>query len=258
VPQAAELAGMLAEARHAVVLTGAGVSTESGIPDFRSAGGLWERHDPMEVASMATFLREPARFWAFHRPRIDMLRGVEPNPAHDAVAELERRGIVRVVITQNIDRLHLRAGSTRVIEVHGALDHGSCLSCGARVEMDELVARADAAEDGVPRCGCGFPMKSGVVLFGEALPAEAIDAAYEEAAQADLMLVIGSSLQVAPVSELPAVTRRAGGRLAVLTEGETPYDDVADFRSHARAGEVMAGVMAALDAPSGASTTPNR
>jgi NAD-dependent deacetylase len=200
-----DLAAALARAGHAVVLTGAGVSTESGIPDFRSADGLWERYDPMEVASMSTFLSEPQRFWSFHRPRIDMLAGAEPNAAHRAVA------------------------------------------CDARVSMDELVARADAADDGVPRCGCGFPLKSGVVLFGEALPGEAIEAAYAHAERADLMLVIGSSLLVAPVSELPRIVLERGGTLAILTESETPYDEAAQLRLRGRAAGQMTQTLAALD-----------
>jgi NAD-dependent deacetylase len=245
-----DLARALAASDYAVVLTGAGISTESGIPDFRSAGGLWERYDPMEVASISTFLSEPERFWSFHRPRIDLLSGVEPNPAHLAVAELERRGIVRAVITQNIDRLHSRAGSDP-IEVHGSLDGGVCLRCDARVDLDELVARADAADDGVPRCGCGFAMKSGVVLFGEALPAAAIDAAFAHAERADLMLVIGSSLLVAPVSGLPRVVLDNGGTLAILTESETPYDGAAHVRLHGRAGVELADALRALDALAG-------
>jgi NAD-dependent deacetylase len=243
-----DLARLLAEADHAVVLTGAGISTESGIPDFRSAGGVWEEHDPMEVASMPTFLTEPQRFWRFHRPRIEMLSEVEPNPAHAAVAELERRGIVRAVITQNIDRLHARAGSVDPIEIHGSLDRGVCLRCDARVSLDELVARADAADDGVPRCGCGFQMKSGVVLFGEQLPAEAIEAAYAHAERADVMLVIGSSLVVAPVSGLPGIVVDRGGALAILTQSETPYDDRADVRLYGPATVQMTETLAALDA----------
>jgi NAD-dependent deacetylase len=178
-----------------VVLTGAGISTESGIPDFRSAGGLWENYDPMKVASMTTFMDDPSLFWRFHRPRIDMLGSVQPNAAHQAVADLQRRGIVKALITQNIDRLHSRAGSDEVIEVHGSLDRGSCLRCTHTVSMDELCARADSADDGVPRCDCGFPLKSGVVLFGEQLPMEAIEAAYDAAERADVMLVIGSRLK---------------------------------------------------------------
>jgi NAD-dependent deacetylase len=245
---ARDLARLLAGARHAVVLTGAGISTESGIPDFRSAGGLWERYDPMEVASMSTFVSEPERFWRFHRPRIDMLSSVAPNAAHAAVAELERRGIVKALITQNIDRLHERAGSTGAIEVHGSLDRGACLRCGDEVGIDELVRRADAAADGVPRCTCGFQMKSGVVLFGEAMPVEAIEAAFAEAERADVMLVIGSSLLVAPVSSLPGVVLERGGRLAILTESETPYDEQAHVRLHGRAGAELTATLAELDA----------
>jgi NAD-dependent deacetylase len=244
---AQDLAALLAGSRAAMALTGAGISTESGIPDFRSAGGLWERYDPMEVASMATFMREPERFWRFHRPRIDMLSGVEPNAAHRAVAELQRRGIVRSLVTQNIDRLHTRAGSPDVIEVHGSIDSGECLECGGRQTLEEVVGRADAAPDGVPRCDCGFQLKTTVVLFGEALPEAAIDAAYEAAAAADVMLVVGSSLQVAPVSQLPAMVLRRGGRLAILTEGETPYDDLAHVRLHGRAGPELTATLELLD-----------
>ena len=243
-----DLAAALAASEYAVVLTGAGISTESGIPDFRSPGGVWEKFDPMEVGSLSTFISEPERFWSFHRPRIDMLADVQPNPAHLAVAELERRGIVRAVVTQNIDRLHAKAGSDP-IEVHGALDRGLCLRCQDAVSLDELVARADAAEDGVPRCSsCGFQLKSGVVLFGEPLPAAAIEAAYAEAARADLMLVIGSSLLVAPVSHLPGIVLDNGGTLAILTESETPYDGAAQVRLHGRAAAQMQEAVTALDA----------
>lgn len=244
----ADLARLLMGAEHAVVLTGAGVSTESGIPDFRSAGGVWEEFDPMEVASMPTFLTEPERFWRFHRPRIDMLSSVDPNPAHEALAELERRGLVKAVITQNIDRLHARAGTRELIEVHGSLDRGVCLRCDARISGDELVARADDAADGVPLCGCGFPLKSGVVLFGEALPADAIAAAYDHAERADVMLVVGSSLLVAPVSQLPGIVVGNGGALAILTESETPYDDDAGVRLHGRAAVQLVETIDAIDA----------
>lgn len=245
---AADLATLLAGAEHAVVLTGAGISTESGIPDFRSAGGLWETYDPMKVASMSTFTTDPALFWRFHRPRIDMLGAVGPNPAHLAVAELQRRGIVKTLITQNIDRLHSRAGSPEVVEVHGSLDKGSCLRCSQTVSMDELCARADAADDGVPRCNCGYQLKSGVVLFGEAMPIEAIEAAYDACERADVLLVIGSSLLVTPVSNLPSVVLARGGRLAIVTEGETPYDDRCAVRITDKAGPTMQAVLEALPA----------
>ncbi len=200
------------------------------------------------VASMSTFRRAPERFWAFHRPRIDMLTGVEPNATHRVLAELERRGVVKALITQNIDRLHTRAGSVRVIEVHGSLDRGACLRCDAEVAMDELLIRADAAADGVPRCtACGYQLKSGVVLFGEELPAAAIDAASGECGRADVLLVIGSSLLVHPVAGLPGLVLGRGGRLAILTESETPWDDRAAIRIHDRAGPAMTAVLQELD-----------
>jgi len=247
--QPVDLARMLAAAGHAVALTGAGISTESGIPDFRSENGVWNDVDPMEVASMATFLDEPERFWSFHRPRIDMLAGVDPNPAHHAVAKLQRRGVVNQLITQNIDRLHLRAGSEDAIEVHGSLDSGGCIRCGHEVDIDQLVAMADGAADGVPRCPpCGFQMKSGVILFGEGLPAEAMDRAYAAVEEADAMLVVGSSLQVTPVSRLPGMVLRRGGMLAILTEGATPYDDEAHVRLNGKAGEQLTEALVELEA----------
>jgi NAD-dependent deacetylase len=246
---AERVAALLRDSERAVVLTGAGVSVPSGIPDFRSPGtGLWENVDPMEVAHIDAWRRDPDRFWSFYGARFASLIDKEPNEAHLVIAELERRGLVRAVITQNIDRLHARAGSKELIEVHGSVDRGVCLRCDARVSGDELVARADAAEDGVPRCSaCGFQLKSGVVLFGEQLPADAIEAAFEQAARADVMLVIGSSLVVAPVSQLPGVTLDNGGTLAILTESETPWDDRASVRLHGRAGVQKAEVLAALD-----------
>ncbi len=230
-----------------MVLTGAGISTESGVPDFRSAGGLWEKYDPMVVGSMNTFISDPAQFWQFHRPRFDMVAAVEPNGAHTAVAELQRRGIAKAVITQNIDGLHRRAGSDELIEVHGSLSSGRCLRCDFRVSAQELLERADKTADGVPRCTCGFQLKSDVVLFGEMLPSEAIEVAFSHAATADVMLVIGSSLLVTPVSNLPGMVLQNGGRLAILTEGETPYDDDCTVRLHTKAAETMPQVLRILD-----------
>jgi len=249
-----DLARLLSEARHAVVLTGAGISTESGIPDFRSPGGLWEKYDPMVVGSMSTFMNDPAQFWEFHRPRFEVVDSVEPNAAHIAVAELERRGIVRAVITQNIDGLHRRAGTEDPIEIHGSLSGGRCLRCDHHVSRDELLARADAADDGVPRCNCGFQLKSHVVLFGEMLPSAALDATLHHATTADMLLVIGSSLLVSPVSDIPGMVLSNGGRIAILTEGDTPYDHRADVRIRSKAAETMPRVIEELDRMGGPST----
>ncbi len=217
----------------------------SGIPDFRTPGkGIWEKVDPMEVAHIDAFRRDPARFWGFYRQRLRLLGDVQPNGAHAALAELERRRLLEAVITQNIDMLHTKGGSERVIEVHGSIRTSSCQSCGARFETEdiELLFR----DDGVAICsGCGGYVKPDVVLFGEMLPADAIAEAEALAARADLMICVGSSLEVYPVAGLPSVTKRGGGRLAVITKGPTPLDGEADVRMD---GEVVADLRAVLAA----------
>jgi NAD-dependent protein deacetylase/lipoamidase len=221
------LADLVREAGSVVALTGAGISVPSGIPDFRSPGtGLWENVDPMAVAHIDVFRRDPRRFWHFYGDRFHALEDKRPNGAHRALAELERRGVLDAVITQNIDRLHRAAGTERLVEVHGTIDHASCLVCGpgSAVPLPEVRARLDAAEDGIPRCGCGEPLKPDVVLFGEMLPEAAMDEAWNLALGADLLLCIGSSLEVHPVAGLPDLTLRAGGRVAIVTQGPTPYD----------------------------------
>src|SRR5437763_12090889 len=168
--RAARVAELLEESDSAVVLTGAGVSVPSGIPDFRTPGkGLWEKVDPMEVAHIDAFRRDPAKFWSFYRPRLNSLDEVQPNGAHESLAELERRGLLEAVITQNIDMLHLKAGSERVIEVHGSIRTASCQSCGTEFPLAEVESLFD--DEGAARCSeCGGPVKPNVVLFGELLP----------------------------------------------------------------------------------------
>ena len=245
--QATRLAEMIREAHSAVVLTGAGVSVPSGIPDFRSPGtGIWEKVNPMEVAHIDAFRRDPDRFWSFYSQRFTSLRDKQPNGAHQAVAELERRGLVRGVITQNIDRLHRAAGSERVVEVHGSISWSVCLECGGRFELEQVVEMLERA-DGAPECpACVSPLKPDVVLFGELLPAEAMAEAHALAAEADLMLCVGSSLEVYPVASLPGVTLSAGGKLAVITQGPTPYDSDADVRLDGDVVDELGAVLAAL------------
>ena len=227
--QSRALADLIAASERAVVLTGAGISVPSGIPDFRSPGsGLWENVNPMEVAHIDAWRRDPDRFWKFYGERFASLVHTRPNRAHEAVAELERRGAVRAVITQNIDRLPRMAGSRRVIEVHGSIEFSRCMQCGARVPLESVIGML-AAAPGAPECvACVAPLKPDVVLFGELLPAAAIEEAHSLAAQADLMLCIGSSLTVHPVAGLPDITLRSGGKLALVTAGETPYDSEAE------------------------------
>ncbi len=244
---AGRLAALLRSARSVVALTGAGVSVPSGIPDFRSPGtGLWANVDPMEVAHIGVFRRDPARFWAFYRQRFTTLRDKQPNRAHAALAELERRGIVDAVVTQNIDGLHRMAGTEDLIEVHGSIATSSCLACGASHPLDEARARLEAAEDGVPRCDCGHPLKPDVVLFGEFLPMDAMGRAEALCEAADLLLCVGSSLEVYPVAGLPSVCLRAGGALAIVTKSETKYDDDAAVRLSGDVVEELEAVVAAL------------
>lgn len=240
------LAELLSGARSAVALTGAGVSVPSGIPDFRSPGtGLWEKVDPMEVAHISVFEGDPARFWRHYRPRFQTLGDKRPNAAHEALAELERRGLIAGVITQNIDRLHRAAGSREVVEVHGSIETSSCTACGASFGLERVEDLFDDA--GVAICAeCGGPVKPDVVLFGELLPEAAMARAQELAEAAELMLCVGSSLAVHPVAGLPELTLAAGGRLAIVTQGPTPYDDVAAVKLEGEVDEELTALLAAL------------
>jgi NAD-dependent deacetylase len=246
--QAARLAELLRGSERAVVLTGAGISVPSGIPDFRTPGkGLWEKVDPMEVAHIDAWRRDPDRFWSFYGDRFASLMDREPNAAHLAVAELERRGLVRGVITQNIDRLHRLAGTQRLVEIHGSIDRSLCMICGGRVTLERVLELLAAGDGGAPECeACVSPLKPDVVLFGEMLPEAAMAEAQELAAEADLMLCIGSSLEVYPVAGLPGVTRAAGGAIALVTAGPTPYDADAEIKLDGDVVDELDAVLAAL------------
>jgi len=241
------LAELLGRSRRAVALTGAGVSVPSGIPDFRTPEtGLWAKVDPMEVAHIGVFERDPERFWSYYRPRFQALGDKAPNRAHGVLAELERRSLIEGVITQNIDRLHRAAGSENVIEVHGSIETSSCLDCGTGFELDELDDLFD--ERGVAICShCGGAVKPDVVLFGELLPEEAMARATELAEAADLMLCVGSSLAVHPVAGLPQLTLARGGALAIVTKGETPYDRDAELKLGGEIDEELTALLAALE-----------
>jgi len=196
--------------------------------------------DTMEYASIRAFRDDPEKVWSFYALRIERRPGAEPNPAHHALAELERRGFVQAIVTQNIDLLHTRAGSRDVVEVHGSIRTASCLACGHREPLEESLLP-------VPRCPeCGAVLKPDVVFFGEVLPAEAIDRAYALAREAALMLVVGSALEVFPVAELPLETLRAGGSLAIVNRGPTALDDRAELKIDASAGETLTELVTAL------------
>ena len=225
-----------------VVLTGAGISTESGIPDFRSSSGIWAQYDPMEYATIDAFLEDPVKVWDFYGKRLVMLGEAQPNDGHRVLAELEDRGWVRAVVTQNIDRLHERAGSRALVEVHGSIRTSSCLACGTVVPFAGVVELLP-----VPACpACGRILKPDVVMFGELLPESAIARATQLAAAAGVLLVVGSSLEVYPVAGLPLETLTAGGSLAIVNRGSTPFDARAAVTIDGGAGETLRALAAAL------------
>jgi NAD-dependent deacetylase len=241
------LAELMRRRGPATVLTGAGISTESGIPDFRSPAGVWAQYDPAEYATIDAFRADPRKVWSFYSLRLRVLVDAEPNAGHFALAELERSGHVAAVVTQNIDGLHQRAGSRDVVEVHGSIRSSTCPGCGAAYGLDELLALVEGVD--APACPrCGEIVKPDVVMFGELLPEAAIDRAYELARATRLLLVVGSTLEVWPVSMLPDETVRAGGAVAVVNRGPTSFDERAVLKVEGGAGETLAALAEALGA----------
>jgi len=241
------LAELIRESDSVVALTGAGISVPSGIPDFRSPGtGLWAKVDPMAVAHIDVFRTDPARFWHFYSERFSTLEDRQPNGAHRALAELERRGHLDAVITQNIDGLHRQAGTRELVEVHGSIEHSSCPACRRRFPGVEVRQRLRADAHGVPRCDCSAAIRPDVILFGELLPVAALRRAQELAIGADLLLCVGSSLEVYPVAQLPLITRQAGGQVAIVTHGLTPVDEHAVVRLTGDVKDELEAVLAAV------------
>jgi NAD-dependent deacetylase len=239
------LARLIRANQPCVALTGAGISTESGIPDFRSPTGIWADFDPAEYASLPAFRADPVKVWRFYKPRIAMLTEAQPNAAHRALAALEKAGFVEAVVTQNIDLLHERAGSRNLIEVHGSIRTATCPGCGSSYPRAAVVAKLERAD--APTCdNCDAILKPDVVFFGELLPAAAIEQAFELARRARLLLVVGSSLEVHPVAALPEETLTAGGRVAIVNKGPTPYDERADLKLEENAGIALGAVAGEL------------
>jgi NAD-dependent deacetylase len=235
------VAEMILESKKAVALTGAGISTESGIPDFRGPQGLWKQIDP-STGTIQFFRQFPDVFWQFIVDRLESMVRAKPNRAHYALAELEVMGKLSSIITQNVDGLHFKAGSRNVIELHGNMREAVCLSCGNVISMEEAM---DMAKSGhlPPRCGCGGVLKPNVVLFNEPLPEEAYKRALLESRTCDLMLAVGTSLQVYPAAYLPVVAKQRGARLAIINMEPTPLDDVADAVIQAKAGEALPAIV---------------
>jgi NAD-dependent deacetylase len=237
---------LLRGARHPVALTGAGLSTESGIPDFRSPGGVWERFRPVEYAEFLASHEARKEHWRYKRATVPAMLAAEPNAAHHALAQLEAAGRLQGVITQNIDALHQRAGSCRVLELHGTNLEAVCLRCEARSPIGDALAALDAGEE-VPRCArCGGWLKPATVSFGQALPADVLGEATELAQRSDAFLALGSSLLVTPAASLAGLAKQSGGALIIINLTETPYDRVADAVVHERIVAVLAQIAAAV------------
>lgn len=229
--QAREVAELLISSRNAVVMTGAGVSTASGIPDFRGPQGLWRRLDP-SLFEISYFYSNPLDAWRLFMERFEGLSSARPNPAHLAIARLEAMGLVKAVITQNIDGLHQAAGSSRVIELHGNASRAVCTECGRKYPISE--AFKAVREGRLPTCPvCGGLLKPDVVYFGEPLPPDALEEAFSLAQSSDLFIVVGSSLAVSPANQLPLAAKASGARLVIVNVGETALDDLADVRVEA-------------------------
>lgn len=237
---------LLSSARKGVALTGAGVSAESGIPTFRGAGGLWKQYDPVKVASIEYFMADPSAYWKVSKDRGRVALAARPNPGHHALAALEAAGHLAAVVTQNTDGLHQESGSRHVIEIHGSSRTVQCLDCGNREPRVDVQARLEVEMP--PRCKvCGGTfLKPTVVLFGEPMPQAAVAEAFALAREADVVLVVGSSLVVYPAADIPLVALRSGARMIVINAEPTPFDELAEVVIHGRSGEVLPEIVALI------------
>ncbi len=237
-------ARLLRTARHAVALTGAGLSTESGIPDFRSPGGVWERFRPIEYQEFLASHDARAEHWRYKQATVPAILHAEPNAAHRALAALESAGRLVAVITQNIDALHQRAGSRRVLELHGTNLEAVCLDCATRVAIEDALGQLTRGE-AVPRCArCRGWLKPATVSFGQALPADVLREAASLAQHSDCFLALGSSLLVNPAASLAGLAKDAGAALNIITLSDTPYDAVADVVIHGALAEILPRIAA--------------
>jgi NAD-dependent deacetylase len=246
IEQAAQL---LKASRSIVAFTGAGISTPSGIPDFRSAhSGLWNDVDPLQVASIYGFRQNPQAFYDWIRPLAHLTMAAQPNAAHYAIARLEQTGCFRAVITQNIDMLHSKAGSTTIFELHGHLREATCIHCFT-IYAAEPIINQFLADRLVPHCPkCGGVLKPNVILFGEQLPIKQLLGAQDAARKADAMLIVGSSLEVAPASDIPVLARRVGAKIIIVNLDSTPADNMADLVIRADAAEILPKIVNRLEA----------
>ncbi len=240
------VAKLINESKRVVVLTGAGISVESGIPDFRGPDGLWKRFSPDKVGTITSFLSNPEDWWKIAQEIAPVFFNAEPNPGHIAIAELEKMGKVEAIITQNIDGLHQKAGSKNVIEVHGNVRNASCIQCKKKHSIEYVVSEVGKGNF-TPQCTeCDGIVKIDVVMFGEMLPEEAISEAYRLAQECDLLIVVGSSLVVYPVAALPGMVLNRGAKTVIINEEKTGYTKYADYHIYGKAGKILPQVVEAL------------
>ncbi len=237
-----KVADLLLQCRSVVALTGAGISVESGIPDFRSANGLWAKYDPMEFAHIESFRDNPAKVWKMLLEMDELLANAQPNPAHFALARLESLGILKAVITQNVDSLHQRAGSSEVIEFHGHNRTLRCDECGQRYPREDV-----SIETLPPSCPCGGPLRPDCVFFGENIPAGEHNRALSATLQCDMMLIVGTSASVAPASQLPLMAKERGAFLLEINPEKTELSFyLSDLHIAEPAGAALPAILAAL------------
>ncbi|GAA1635620.1 SIR2 family NAD-dependent protein deacylase [Actinoplanes couchii] len=240
-------AGALAAARRVVVFTGAGISAESGVPTFRDAlTGLWERFDAQSLATPQAFQDDPDLVWGWYEWRRSLIQRVSPNPGHAAVTTIQNRAPRTTVITQNVDDLHERAGSTDPIHLHGSLFAPRCASCARPAEIPEAIEPDEGRRLPPPRCrACAAPIRPGVVWFGEPLPEEALETAVQEATDCDLLLTIGTSGLVYPAAEIPKVATMFGATVIQINPQPTPLDPTATVNLHGPAAEILPALVEA-------------
>lgn len=237
-----EVACAIVSRGNCVALTGAGISVESGIPAFRGAQGMWNRYDPMEYATLGAFRRDPEKVWGMLAEMMELLRSATPNPAHRGLAELERMGVLRSVITQNIDGLHQEAGSRNVIEFHGVARELLCLSCRNRYPAWEEIRKGIP-----PRCGCGSILKPDIVFFGEQIPRTALSMAEDEAESAQVLLVVGTSAEVSPACDIPHLAKRQGALVVEINPEETVLTrSLATIHLREGAGKALSGILSEI------------
>ncbi len=234
---------IIKDSKRIIALTGAGISVDSGIPDFRSEGGLWERYDPHEYATYDSFLVDPSKFWTMGQELADLILKAQPNEAHIALANLEKTGKLRGVITQNIDNLHQTAGSKNVIELHGNYLRAYCMDCHHEYADNEIHRRVINGEI-PPKCDkCGGILKSEAVLFNEPLPEKAMEEAVALCRNCDLMIVIGTSLTVYPAAFLPQLAKNSGAKIILVNLEGTNRDNVADVVLRGRASNIVPRIL---------------